>query len=110
MFVYRVLPYLSAAADGEPGNPSFVPASAGAGRIDNPDRYNVLYVGDAAAGAVAEAFGWAPRWDVGILRGSPSLPTSVRALAAYHLPDQTPTCNWDDAHRLWLSHYVRPMS
>lgn len=100
MFVYRVLPYLSAAVDGAPGHPLFVPTSAGAGRVDNPDRYNVLYVGDAAAGAVAEAFGWATRWDVGLLRGSPSLPTSVRALATYHLPDQTATCNLDDAHRL----------
>jgi hypothetical protein len=52
----------------------------GSNRVDNPGRYDTLYVGDTTAGAVAEAFGWAPRWNVGMLRGTPSLPGSVRAL------------------------------
>jgi hypothetical protein len=98
--LYRVLPYLHDAERGEPGHPLHVPPSIGAGRIDNPERYDVLYVGDNPACAVAEAFGWAPRWTAGLLRGPPALPGSMRALVTYELPDDTAICDLDDADRL----------
>ncbi|MBN9608439.1 MAG: hypothetical protein BGO26_19615 [Actinobacteria bacterium 69-20] len=97
---YRVLPYLPAATDGEPGHPMFVPTSTGANRVDNPGAYDVLYLGDSPQCAVAEAFGWAPRWNAGLLRGSPALPGSVRALVAYDLGGHAAVCDLDDADRL----------
>lgn len=98
--LYRVLPYLAGVPRGRAGHPLFVPRSTGANRVDNPGRYQTLYVGDSPAGAVAEAFGWAPRWDAGLFRGSPSLPGSGRALVAYELAETTDVCNLDDAGRL----------
>lgn len=98
--LYRVLPYLESAAVGQPGHPLYVPPSTGANRIDNADAYDVLYLGDDSACAVAEAFGWAPRWTAGLLRGSPSLPGSVRALVTFHVDDVPGICNLDDAPRL----------
>jgi hypothetical protein len=79
----------------------FVPPSTGAGRVDNPGLYDVLYLGDSAAGAMAEAFGWSPAWDASLFRGSPALPDSVRALATYELDDaRAEVCDLDDAARL----------
>ncbi len=98
--LYRVVPYLSAATPGESGHPLFVPPSIGANRVDNPDLYDTLYVGDSASGAVAEAFGYAAQWNQGLLRGTPSLPGSVRALVTYDLPDLVEVCDLDDAARL----------
>src|SRR5450756_1261968 len=86
--LFRVLPYLASARAGEPGHPLYVPPSTGAGRVDNPGRYGVLYVGDAAAGAVAEAFGWMPEWSALMLRGRPALAGSVR-LSLIHISEPT---------------------
>ncbi len=99
MLFYRVLPYLADARPHTPGHPLFIPPG-GAGRVDNPGRYDTLYVGDTAAGAVAEAFGWAGRWDGGLLRGLPTLPGSVRAVVSYEAPDTVAVCDLDDAERL----------
>jgi hypothetical protein len=74
--LYRVFPYLADAAKSEPGGALYVPPQGG-GRIDNPGKYSVLYLSDAAAGAVAEAFGRFPEWTPAILEGGPSLPGSV---------------------------------
>jgi hypothetical protein len=98
--LYRVLPHLAGVRRGRPGHPLFVPRSTGSNRVDNPGRYDTFYVGDTAAGAVAEAFGWVPRWNAGMLRGTPSLPGSMRALAHYELPGSAAVCDLDDAHRL----------
>ena len=76
-----------------------MPAQGG-GRIDNPEAYSILYLSDAAAGAVAEAFGRFPEWNTDILEGSPKLPGSVRSIARYNLRDTTLVCNLDDAK--WL--------
>lgn len=72
----------------------------GGGRLDNPEAYSVLYLSDAAAGAIAEAFGRFPEWNAAILEGSPSLPGSVRAIGRFRLPDDAPVCNLDDP--AWL--------
>jgi hypothetical protein len=97
---YRVLPYLRSARAGAAGHPLYVPPSTGASRVDNPGVYEVLYLGDSAAGAIAEAFAWKPTWDIGMFRGAPSLPGSVRALASYSLDDAAPVCDLDDSARL----------
>jgi len=84
----------------------YVPPQGG-GRVDNPSIYAVLYVSDAAAGALAEAFGRFPEWTPSILQGSPSLPGSVRAIARYHLPDDSRVCDLDDPRQL-LALGLRP--
>ena len=93
--LYRVFPYVPAAAVDEPGGAFYVP-SQGGGRLDNPGIYSVLYLSDAPAGAIAEAFGRFPEWNEAILEGAPSLPGSARAMARFHLPDDAPICNLDD--------------
>lgn len=97
--LFRVLPHVAGARRGQPFHPLFVPASTGSSRVDNPDRYRVLYVGDSAAGAVAEAFGWRPVWDQSMLRGRPGVPVSSQALVEYEA-DELSVCDLDDAQRL----------
>ena len=97
--LYRVFPWSPAARDGEAGHPRFVPGISG-GRIDNPDHYLALYLSDGAGGACAEAFDYRPAWDKAMLRGSPSLPGSVHALATYTLDPRISVCDLDDAVRL----------
>jgi hypothetical protein len=80
--VHRVFPYRSDATDTEPGGPLFVPAVQGAGRLDNPEQYRVLYVGADPDGAVGEAFGDHRIWTTELLAGAPALPGSVTALAS----------------------------
>ena len=79
----------------------------GGGRIDNPNTYSALYLSDAAAGAIAEAFGRFPEWNAAILEGSPALPGSVRAIGQYRLADDARVCNLDDPRQL-LALNLRP--
>jgi hypothetical protein len=72
----------------------------GGGRLDNPDLYSVFYAGSAEAGAVAEAFGRFPEWTAAILKGSPSLPGSFRAIARYRMADALGICDLDDPVQL----------
>jgi len=104
--LFRVFPYLAGAANKAPGGVLYLPHQ-GAGRIDNPSVYSVLYASDAAAGALAEAFGRFSEWTPTILEGSPSLPGSVRAMARYHLPHDSPVCDLDDPRQL-LALGLRP--
>jgi hypothetical protein len=55
-----------------------------------------MYLSDAAAGAIAEAFGRFPEWTAAILEGSPALPGSFRAIARFQVPYDAPICNLDD--------------
>ena len=82
--LYRVFPWVEAARAGDPGHPLFVPGLVG-GRVDNPDHYPTIYLSDGPGGACAEAFSYRPAWDAAMLRGSPSMPGSVRALGTYVL-------------------------
>jgi hypothetical protein len=93
--LYRVFPYVATAAEDEPGGAIYVPPQGG-GRLDNPGNYSILYLSDAPAGAIAEAFGRFPEWNAAILEGTPSLPGSARAIARFHLPDDAAVCNLDD--------------
>jgi RES domain-containing protein len=97
--LYRVFPFVAAAAVDDAGGPLYIPPQGG-GRLDNPDLFHVLYLSDAAAGAIAEAFGRFPEWTRAILEGSPALPGSVRALARYRLADDVPVCDLDDPRQL----------
>jgi len=93
--LHRVFPYVATAAEDEPGGAVYVPPQGG-GRLDNPGIYAILYLSDAPAGAIAEAFGRFPEWNAGVLEGTPSLLGSARAMARFHLPDDAPICNLDD--------------
>jgi RES domain len=96
---YRVFPFLASAAAGEAGSALYIPPQ-GAGRLDNPDLYSVLYLGNSPAGAIAEAFGRFPEWTSAMLRGSPALTGSVRVLARYDLDPREPVCDLDDPRQL----------
>ncbi|MGQ0625014.1 MAG: RES family NAD+ phosphorylase [Sporichthyaceae bacterium] len=98
--LYRVVSSLLDARATAPGHALHVPASRGASRIDNPDRYHALYLGDDPLCAVAEAFGAQQVWTAGMFRGKPSLPGSVQALVTYRLADGAAVCDLDDAVRL----------
>jgi len=104
--LYRVFPHLAAAGKHDLGGALYVPPQGG-GRIDYPGIYSVLYLSDAAAGAIAEAFGRFPEWTHAILEGSPSIPGSVRAIARYRLAEDAPICNLDDSEQL-LALGLRP--
>ncbi|HEU0257330.1 MAG TPA: RES family NAD+ phosphorylase [Microbacteriaceae bacterium] len=104
--LYRVLPYAADSAKGAAGHPLYIPPTAGAGRVDGPE-YDVLYLGDDPVCAVAEAFGALPVWGPGMLRGLPTLPHSVRALATYELASGSTICDLDDAATL-LDLDIRP--
>ena len=65
----------------------------GGGRIDNAGTYSVLYLSDAPAGAIAEAFGRFSEWTPAIPEGSPCPSGSARAIASYRLAENTPICN-----------------
>ena len=84
--LHRVFPYLASAAADKPGGALYLPPR-GNGRLDNPGAFSVLYLSDAGAGAIAEAFGRFPEWSAAMLEGSPSLPGSHRAIARLNLPD-----------------------
>src|SRR5580704_12463306 len=99
MNFYRVFPHDPNAAPDEPGSPLYVPAQ-GRGRIDNPDDYAVLYVADAAPGAVAEVFNFGDyrqRWTSAMLRSRRGASLSI---ATYVLKDTNALCNLDEASRL----------
>lgn len=97
--LFRVFPFARAADPDQPGGALYTPPQGG-GRIDNPGLYSVLYLSDAPAGALAEAFGRFPEWTPAILEGSPSLPGSVRALARYSIPDRVRVCDLDEPAQL----------
>jgi hypothetical protein len=106
VFLYRVFPYLVSAKKSDAGGPLYF-AQQGGGRIDNGSAYSVLYLSDAAEGAIAEAFGRFPEWTSAILQGSPSLPGSAHVLARYRLAEHATVCNLDDPRRL-LALGLRP--
>jgi hypothetical protein len=101
-----VFPYHPDSSPEQPGGALYVPAQ-GAGRVDNASLYSVLYVSDAAAGAIAEAFGRFPEWTPAVLDGSPALPGSFRAIARYEFAGSRPVCELDDSARL-VSLRLRP--
>jgi hypothetical protein len=99
--LYRVFSYLSSAQPEQPGGALFIPRQ-GAGRLDNPSHYSVLYASTEPEAAVAESLGPQPSltWTTSILRGHPQLPGSVRAIATYEMLDLSGICDLDDPTQL----------
>jgi hypothetical protein len=79
----------------------------GGGRLDNPDLFRVLYLGDSPAGAIAEALGRFPEWTRPFSKAARACRESMPALARYHFPDDEPLCDLDDPARL-LALHLRP--
>jgi len=99
MRFYRVFYHLPNAPVMASGGALYIP-SQGAGRLDNPEVYRVLYLGDSPAGAVAEVFGRRYHWESKMFRGLPTLPGSAQALATYEVPDRCAISDLDDPHQL----------
>lgn len=76
-----MFPWISRARAGSIGHPLYRPAQQGAGRIDNPERYRVLYAADHPACAVAERFASLPRWTADMLEPGTAFPGARYALA-----------------------------
>jgi hypothetical protein len=96
---YRVFPYRKDAAPTERGGALFVPPSAGIGRLDNRDVYNVLYLAqDFAEAAVAEIFGRLAVWrSASFHHADLELPYG---LATYEASDDLPLFDLDDVSAL----------
>jgi len=103
--LYRVFPWVEQAGPGQPGHPLYRPKVQGAGRIDNPDHYHVLYAADSPVGAIAEAFGNHAMWtsDLFVI---PGFPGARRALATYEV-ERVEALNFDDSQAL-LDRNLRP--
>lgn len=99
MRLYRVFPFLASADAGAPGHPRYIPRPQGGGRIDQPTLYEVLYLSDAAAGAVAETFGDLSVWTATMF-SAPTLKGAVRALGEYELDPTAKVFDLDDARAL----------
>lgn len=104
--LFRVFPWIETARRGEPGHPLYVSPLQGAGRLDNPEHYRVLYASDSEAGAVGEAFGNHSVWTRHLLAGPPSLPGSRRGLATI-AAGSSRILDLDDARRL-VERSLRP--
>lgn len=105
MRLYRVFPWVEGIVRGQPGHPLYLPPVQGAGRIDNPEHYRVLYVSDSPVGAVAEAFGNHAVWTRDLFR-VPALPDARRAVATYEA-DGVEVLDLDNARSL-LDRELRP--
>jgi len=81
--LYRAFPLDPDATERDPGGALYVPRG-GAGRIDNPELYSVLYLSSHEAGAVAENFGRFPIWDDEMFFHANG---NRFALSAYDVPD-----------------------
>ena len=106
MLAYRVFPYIPGTADGLPGSPSYLHKPQGSGRLDNPAHYAVWYLASEESGAIGETFGDLPEWTDAMFI-YPDLQGGRRALGTYHLPDDVPLLDLDDA-KVLLQRGLRP--
>ena len=90
--LYRVLTFLPGAAPDAVGGALYIPPQGG-GRLDNPELYSVLYLSDAASGAIAEAFGRFPEWSPAMLAGSPGLELLKKDLDVFR-KSMEPVFDW----------------
>jgi hypothetical protein len=104
--LFRVFPFVSSARSSKaPGHALYVPAPQGAGRIDNPDLYRVLYASTSPEGAIGEAFGNIADWSAHLFV-VPVILGAARSLAEYEL-GQDPLLDLDEARAL-LDRRLRP--
>jgi len=106
VLLYRVFPYLAAAAPGEPGHPGYVHGPQGKGRLDNSSEYACWYLSAEASGAIGEVFADLGRWTPKMF-DVPFLVGGERALGAYEIPDDSRVLDLDDAQHL-LERGLRP--
>lgn len=100
MFVYRIIPYKDSAEPGKPFSPQYLHPIQGAGRIDNPNDYQVWYVTREPQAAVAEVFGNLHVWTEEMFQfdsTNPAFGGAVRALVTYKIPDELSTLDLDHA-------------
>lgn len=97
MRLYRVAPVDPTARSGSRYHPGFVPVARGGNRIDNPGRYDTLYMSTSEACAIGEAFGLFQRWGDRLLDHPKGF---VRQLVAFELPDSHALLDLDDAPNL----------
>ncbi len=106
VIVYRAFPHLSQARPGESGHPLYLYKPQGKGRADNPREYDAWYFAMTPEAAVGEV-----RGDLVVWRNDsfscPFLPGGRYALGRFHLPDDIPLLNLDDARNL-LDRGLRP--
>lgn len=95
--LFRVFPYVAAARRGHEGSPLWRPTTQGSGRVDNPERYLVLYAADSAVGAIQERYARYSEWSEAML-ASPSWPEARAALA--ELEADIDVLDLDDAKAL----------
>jgi hypothetical protein len=103
--LYRVFPFDAGAAPTDRGGALFVPAPSGAGRIDNPKVYAVLYTASTATAAIAETFGRLPVWRADTFVHGSGLPY---ALATYELPAGVQLFDVNDIDALRAIGVTRP--
>ncbi len=77
-----MFPYVAGVRRGQEGNPLWRPVTQGSGRVDNPERYLVLYAADSAVGAIQERYARYPAWSEAML-ASPTLPGARSSLAEF---------------------------
>ena len=106
MLLYRVFPYVEAAAAGDAGHPLYLHRPQGSSRLDNASDYDCWYLAAEASGAIGETFGDLGIWTPGMF-AFPLLPGAVRALGVYRIDDDTPILDLDDAQNL-LDRGLRP--
>lgn len=97
MNLYRVFAFDAGAAPTDKGGALFVPPPSSFGRIDNPDRYSVLYLAVDPRAAVAESFGRFAIWQRTTFVHGSGLPY---ALASYTIPDTRKFFNLNDIDAL----------
>ena len=83
----------------------YVPAPQGAGRIDNPDLYEVLYASTSPEAAIGEAFGNIAAWSAHLFV-VPAVSRAARSLAEYEL-GRAPLLDLDEPRAL-LDRRLRP--
>lgn len=107
MKLFRVCPWDPRAERGEPGHPLHVPKIQGAGRVDNPALYAVLYASDAPSGAIAERYGNLGVWSEAMLSSPPALPRARPSLVEYDALRALRALDLDDPGAL-ASRSLRP--
>jgi hypothetical protein len=100
MIVYRVSPFLPAAAAGTPGSPTYLHKPQTQGRLDNSSHYDIWYLSLTEAGAVGETFASHPTWS-DLMFEFGKLPGARFSLHSFQIPDSCPLLDLDDANSLF---------
>ncbi len=107
MLLYRVFPYLSHVARGQPGHPLYIYPGQGRGRWDNPSLYFCWYLATTPEAAIGERFGNLAKWSAAMLV-EPGLAGSERHVGVYRIDEEdNPLLDLDDPQVL-VARGIRP--